>query len=210
MQTGISLMAQRAKDLGLSLQGFRLLFWCRFDRWPGNSCLLRAWPKTNKNQCKVLSLVMELLAEWFFAKLHMLPEPDFTGLQEKIKNKKSETNCTLRHVFQFHYFLSSWLASLPGAFQESHASTPWWYVELGRRARGWSQPREAKRSPWASPISPRLSRDESLPPVYLWTYQVDLLLRTGWKPVVDVSRLSKGKSTCVLSFNVHATHSGIY
>ena len=42
-----SLVVQWVKDL-VSLQQLRLLLWHRFDQWPGNFFMLRAWPN-NKN-----------------------------------------------------------------------------------------------------------------------------------------------------------------
>ena len=38
-------MAQWVKDLALSLLRLRLLWWHRFDPWPGNFWMLWAWPK---------------------------------------------------------------------------------------------------------------------------------------------------------------------
>ena len=40
-----SLVAQRVKDLALSLMWLWLLLWCGFDPWPGNFHVLWAWPK---------------------------------------------------------------------------------------------------------------------------------------------------------------------
>ena len=39
-----SLVAQWVKDPVLSLQCLRLLLWCGFDPWPGNSHVLWLWP----------------------------------------------------------------------------------------------------------------------------------------------------------------------
>ena len=41
-------MAQRVKNLALSLLWLELLWWCRFDPWPGNFCTPPAQPKINK------------------------------------------------------------------------------------------------------------------------------------------------------------------
>ena len=41
-KTGVLCVAQLVKDLALSL------LWHRFDPWPGNFPMLRAWPKRNK------------------------------------------------------------------------------------------------------------------------------------------------------------------
>ena len=46
-----SLVAQQVEDLALSLQGLGSLLWQGFSPWPGNFCLLWAWPKI-KNKFK--------------------------------------------------------------------------------------------------------------------------------------------------------------
>ena len=43
-------MVHQVKDPVLSLQWFGLLLWCEFDRWPGNFCILQAWPKILKTK----------------------------------------------------------------------------------------------------------------------------------------------------------------
>ena len=46
-------MPQWVKDLVLLLQWLGLLLWCRFDPWPRNFCMLRAWPQKNTEGKKV-------------------------------------------------------------------------------------------------------------------------------------------------------------
>ena len=43
-----SLVAQKVKDLALSLLWLWLLLWCGFDPWPGNFHMPQVWPK-NQN-----------------------------------------------------------------------------------------------------------------------------------------------------------------
>ena len=43
---GVPLVAQWVKDLVLPLQQLRLLLWCRFHPWPGNSHMLQVQPTT--------------------------------------------------------------------------------------------------------------------------------------------------------------------
>ena len=46
-------MAQRVKDLALSL------LWFRFDPWPGNFCMSQVWPK--KMRITITVTISELL-----------------------------------------------------------------------------------------------------------------------------------------------------
>ena len=51
-------MAQRVKDLASSLQRLRSLLWRRFDPWPGNFHMPRAWLKqTNKRRVLTVHIV---------------------------------------------------------------------------------------------------------------------------------------------------------
>ena len=43
-------MAQRVKDLVLSLLWLWLLLWRRFDPWPGNFHMPQAWQKKKKKK----------------------------------------------------------------------------------------------------------------------------------------------------------------
>ena len=45
-----SLVAQRVKDLALSLLWLGSLTWLGFDLWPGNFCMPPVQPKNNKNK----------------------------------------------------------------------------------------------------------------------------------------------------------------
>ena len=45
-----SLVAQWVKDPALSLQKPESLLWYRFDPWPGNFHMLRAWQKKKKKK----------------------------------------------------------------------------------------------------------------------------------------------------------------
>ena len=45
-----SLVAQRVKDLVVSLLWLWLLLWRRFDPWPWNLCMPRVWPKNKREK----------------------------------------------------------------------------------------------------------------------------------------------------------------
>ena len=49
-----SLVAQRVKDLALSLLGLGSLLWCRFNPWPGNSRMLWVRPKKKKKRVSLI------------------------------------------------------------------------------------------------------------------------------------------------------------
>ena len=48
------LVAQRVKDLALSLLWLRLLLWHGFSSWPGNFCTQWSWPKRERQRTSIL------------------------------------------------------------------------------------------------------------------------------------------------------------
>ena len=80
-----SAVAQRVKDLALSLQWLRSLLWCAFDPWPRNFCMPCVQSRQTKGKKKSLVVILSEV------KVRQR-KSDIIGSHLYVESKKNDAN----------------------------------------------------------------------------------------------------------------------